>query len=470
MPPSIALILWFILLLFLLYFDPAKVAGTSPALWVPVIWMFILGTRLPSQWLGGQVGQVAAALEEGNPLDRTVYLVLILLAIGILIARSFNWSSFFARNVALLAFLGFALLSVCWSDFPFVAFKRWFRDLGSYLVILLALSDSEPLEAVRTVLRRLCYLLIPLSILLVKYYPEIGRQYDYWQGTAMYVGAATSKNMLGVLCLVSGMFFFWDTVTRLSDRHQPQTRRIILVNGAFLAMTLWLLNLSNSATSRVCLAIGCLVVAAAHSKWFRQHPRVLKTLIPVGVGLYLGLAFGFGVDINAVIAESVGRDPTLTDRTKIWAFLLSMHTNPLFGTGYQSFWMGPRLQWFWQNAGLGHINEAHNGYLEVYLNLGIIGLFLLGVFLIASYRTICRRLEPLSKVGSLSLAVWTVLVFYNVTEAAFQGGLLWMMLLSGVLVVSGRSESRVHNVAAFQNARSAEPLSSFPLETTGQWW
>ena len=203
--------------------------------------------------------------------------ILILLAIGILISRSFKWSDFFARNLALIAFLSFALLSVMWSDFPFVAFKRWFRDLGNYLVILVALSDPQPLEAVRTVLRRLCYLLIPLSILLVKYYPEIGKQYDQWTGIAMYAGATTSKNMLGVLCLVSGLFFFWDTVTRWSDRKERQTKRIILVNGAFLAMTLWLLNLSNSATSRVCLVLGCLVIAAVHSKAFRRRPGFLKT-------------------------------------------------------------------------------------------------------------------------------------------------------------------------------------------------
>src|SRR5271167_2450198 len=61
MPPSLALFLWLILLVALLRFDPGKDAGTSPALWVPLIWMFILGTRLPSQWLGGQVGSVAQA-------------------------------------------------------------------------------------------------------------------------------------------------------------------------------------------------------------------------------------------------------------------------------------------------------------------------------------------------------------------------------------------------------------------------
>ena len=173
MPPSLALCLWFILLVALLRFDPAKDSKISLALWVPVIWMFIVGSRLPSQWLGVQTGQAAQALEEGNPVDRTISSVLILLAIGILMSRSFEWGSFFSRNFALMAFLSFALLSVCWSDFPFIAFKRWFRDLGNYLVILVALSDPRPLEAVRTVLRRLCYLLIPLSILLIKYYPHI---------------------------------------------------------------------------------------------------------------------------------------------------------------------------------------------------------------------------------------------------------------------------------------------------------
>ncbi len=305
MPPSVALLVWLILLLGLLCFDPAKDSGTSLALWVPVTWMFIVGSRLPSQWFGNQVGQAAQALEEGNPLDRSVYFILMLLAIGILISRSFNWGDFFARNLALVAFLSFALLSVMWSDFPFVAFKRWFRDLGNYLVILVALSDPRPLEAVRTVLRRLCYLLIPLSILLVKYYPEMGKQYDQWTGIATYAGATTSKNMLGVACLLSGIFLFWDTVTRWSHRKERQTKRIILVNGSFLAMTLWLLNLSNSATSRVCLVLGCLVIAAVHSKAFRRRPGFLKALIPVG----FSSVHDSGIRLRVERGASRGRRP-----------------------------------------------------------------------------------------------------------------------------------------------------------------
>lgn len=433
MPPSLAFVLWLILLLALLRFDPAKDSGTSFALWVPSIWMFIVGSKLPSQWFGVQVGVVAQALEEGNSLDRTFYLALIVLAIGILMSRSFKWGDFFARNFALIALVSFALVSVLWSDFPFISFKRWFRDLGDYLVILVVLSDPHPLEAVRTLLRRLCYLLIPLSILLIKYYPQIGMQYSYWTGAPMYVGPTTGKNMLGVMCLVSGIFFFWDTVARWSDRKERRTKRIIMVNFAFIAMTLWLLNLADSATSRVCLVIGCLVIVTVHSRWGKRHPAFLKVLIPASFCLYLVLAYGF--DINGALARQVGRDPTLTGRDNIWKAVLSTNTNRLIGTGYESFWLGPRLNHVWQLAG--HVNEAHNGYLEVYLNLGLVGVFLLFVFLIASYLTLCKRLSLSFGLASLSLALWTIVLFYNMTEsAAFNGSLLWGIFLLVAIIVS----------------------------------
>jgi len=435
MPPSLALLLWFMLLLALLRFDPAREQGTSLALWVPVMWIFIVGSRLPSQWVGGQLQQT---VEEGNTLDRTIYSLLILLAFGILMSRSFEWEKLFVRNVALTAFLSFALMSVLWSDFPFVAFKRWFRDLGTYLVILVALSDPRPFWAVRTLLRRLCFLLIPLCILLNKYYPEMAKEYNPWTGQASFMGATTSKNMLGVLCLVSGLFFCWDTFTRWADHKERRTRWIILVNVALFAMTLWLVKMADSATSLVCLALGCVLIAAAHSKTVKRHPALLTMLTPVGICLYLLLEFGFGIDIIAALAEAVGRDPTLTGRTNIWRVVLSTNTNPLLGTGYESFWLGPRLRWVQERSG--GINEAHNGYLEVYLNLGLIGLFLMIGFLIASYRTVHRRVRAFSSLGSLSLALWTVLLIYNVTESALRGHLMWVVFLLGVIAVPGRSE------------------------------
>jgi O-antigen ligase len=280
----------------------------------------------------------------------------------------------------------------------------------------------------------------------------------------MFVGATTSKNMLGVLCLISGIFFFWDTLTRWSDRKERRTKRIILLNFAFIAMTLWLLNLAHSATSRVCLVIGCLVIVAVHSKWGKRHPTFLKVLIPATFCLYLILAFGFG--LSGEFASEVGRDPTLTDRTVIWNIVLNMHTNPLVGTGYETFWLGPRLQEVWRT--MPGIAESHNGYLEVYLNLGIIGLFLIVGLLIASYRNICRRLTPFSSIVSLSLALWTMMLFYNMTEAAFRGGLIWGTFLLVTIVVPERAEDRVRIAAAVNNAGATKRFPGSPLEAASQ--
>ena len=384
MPSSLALILCVVFALGLMRFDPARTPGTSPALWVPLIEFFIVGSRLPSVWLSGAGDLQAQALEDGNSLDRGVYITLILLAVGILVSRSFKWGSFFARNLTLVGFLCFALVSVTWSDFPFVTFKRWIRDLGCYLTVLVALSDARPLEAVRTLFRRLFFLLIPLCILTIKYYPEIGRTYNIWSGQPMYVGATTSKNMLGLLCLVSGLFFFWDILTRWYDRRDGRTKRIILLNVVFIAGTLWLLNISDSATPRICLGFGGVVMAAAHTNAAKNHPTLFKWLIPVPLCLFILLTYGFGVDIMTAVAQAAGRDPTLTDRTLIWKVLLSMNTNPWVGTGYETFWLGSRLQRVWDSGF--HVNEAHNGYLQVYLNLGLVGLCLVLGFLIASYR------------------------------------------------------------------------------------
>jgi exopolysaccharide production protein ExoQ len=461
MPSSLAILLWFIFVVVLLRFDPARDSRTSLALWVPLAWMFIVATRLPSQWFGGQVGVTAsAAFEEGNSLDRAIFVSLIILSFIILLMRSFNWGGFIGRNFFLAIFLLFALTSVMWSDFPFVAFKRWFRDFGDYLVILLVVSDPRPIEAVRTLLRRLCFLFVPLSILLVKYFPNIGKQYEFWSGNNMFVGAATSKNMLGVACLVSGVYFFWDTLSRWPDRRERRVKPAILVNLLLIAMTLYLLNLSNSATSKVCLALGCLVVAAANFRLIKRHPGILRISIPIVLCAYMILQFGFG--INGEIAGMVGRNANLTGRTDLWKVLLGMHTNAALGTGYESFWLGPRLAYVWQSFTTG-INEAHNGYLEVYLNLGFIGLLLLSVFLIASYRNIGKALSSGFSLGSLSLALWTVLLFYNVTESAFRGSqLMWVVFLLGAMAVSQRAQDRVPAASA----PSLVTLRTLPLQPT----
>jgi hypothetical protein len=79
------------------------------------------------------------------------------------------------------------------------------------------LTEDDPAQAVEMLIR--CwYFLIPFSIVLIKYYPQYGRDYSIWTGAKYSVGVTTNRNQLGVQCLIGGLFFFWDFARRWSDR------------------------------------------------------------------------------------------------------------------------------------------------------------------------------------------------------------------------------------------------------------
>ena len=67
------------------------------------------------------------------------------------------------------------MLSLLWSDYPFVGFKRWFKSLGDPLMALVIVSERYPAAALTSVLRRCAFLLLPLSVVFIKYFPALGR-------------------------------------------------------------------------------------------------------------------------------------------------------------------------------------------------------------------------------------------------------------------------------------------------------
>ena len=85
------------------------------------------------------------------------------------------------------------------------------------------LTEDDPAQAVEMLIRRVCYFLIPLSIVLIKYYPQYGRDYSIWTGAKYSVGVTTNRNQLGVQCLIGGLFFFWDFARRWSDRKEQRS-------------------------------------------------------------------------------------------------------------------------------------------------------------------------------------------------------------------------------------------------------
>ena len=142
------------------------------------------------------------------------------------------------------------------------------------------------------------------------------------------------------------------------------------------------------------------------------------------VGLVVAeLAFG----LFERIGELTGHSSTLMGRMELWRQCLAVDTNPILGVGFESFWLGDRLHLLkegrpWQP------NEAHNGYLETYLNLGIVGLLMLFGLITAIFRKIRVELFRNPDWGRFQLGFLIALIFYNLTEATFKGlSLTWFI-------------------------------------------
>lgn len=134
---------------------------------------------------------------------------------------------------------------------------------------------------------------------------------------------------------------------------------------------------------------------------------------------------------------ALGKDSTLTGRTEIWGLVLGLHTNPLVGTGFESFWLGPRL--LKMRTALPHfpVNEAHNGYLEVYLNLGWAGICFLALLLVTGYKRIISGIRRNPANASLFLGFVLCTLFNSFTEAAFRSVTVsWFFLLLAIVAGS----------------------------------
>jgi exopolysaccharide production protein ExoQ len=433
MPPIVASAVFYALIALLFWLDRDKKTRTSLALWIPVIWFAIAASRPVSAWLGlTATSDSVDSVMDGSPMDRLVFVILLVLALPVLISRGSRIIEILKSNGALLLFVSYCLLSLAWSDFPGVASKRMIKVLGDIGMVMIVLSETDHLAAVQRFIVRLSFVLVPLSILLMKYYPALGMHYNGWTGTAVYTGVTTNKNTLGALCLCLGLGTLWRFLSAYKSDDATRMKRLI-ASGIVLAMVLRLFQLMDSKTSMSSFAMASTLLLMANS------PKVIKR--PAIIHLTVALMFTFTAAVvflgaSPDLLRALGRNPDLTERTFLWDQLLAMVENPVFGTGFESFWLGRRLEWIWY-LNPWQPNQAHNGYLETYLNLGWVGILLLLCVLGAGYRTVYRVWRTDPWVGSLGLAVFYVGLVYNFTEAAFfrMQATTWLFFMLVVLYV-----------------------------------
>ncbi len=450
---SLATLVCAIGVLGLFYLDRDKSVQTSKALWIPVIWLWINGSRPVSMWLGiTPTNNSASNLLQGSPIDRAILASLMALGLIALFPRRGRITSLLKESWPILLYFSFCLVSVLWSDFPRVAFRRWTKGIGDLVMVLIVVTDTWPNAALERLITRVGFVLMPASVLLIKYYPDLGTYHDW--SYAGNCGVTTDKNMLGVTVFVLSLGAFWLVLKLLRDSSQPNRARHFLAQGTLLAFGVSLLVMAHSATSAACFVLGAGLMLVASWSVIGRRPAAVHALV-FAVFLTGSLTIFLGGYANVV--HAMGRRTNLHERTEIWHTLIPLAPNPLVGAGYESFWLGPRLEAMWSAFPGHYLNEAHNGYLETYLNLGWVGVGLIALILIHGYRrAVCTfRTDP--TYGALLLAYVFTAAVYSITEAGFR--LLdpvWIFLLLAVVAPS--------DAPGLGGEAQGDPISGLPAE------
>jgi O-antigen ligase len=379
--------------------------------------LFTLASRAPAGWLGANV-----------LVDQVYFASMIVASLIILSSRPVKWRNLFTANAAIMLFYGYFAVSFLWSSTPVDSLIRILKDFGTTVVmILIIFSEKNPLEAVRAVYVRCACVALPLSMLVTRYY-SIGRGYSQ-KGFVMYNGIAGQKNSFGSMLMVFILFLVWDHFESRPASAKWPWSRMRWDRLALLLMGAWLLDLSESKTSLVCLLIGLALICTR--EWLAS--RMIGTMIffvALSLPFLLLLTQELGW-ITAPVLEAIGRDATFTGRASIWEHITLATVNPLMGAGFWNFWgtingraialaLGPDNS----NPNV-FVPSAHDGYVDVYLDGGFIGLALLSLFLIVAATRIIKVL-PLNGFHRLRFTFLILAIVANLTESFFaRPGPMW---------------------------------------------
>jgi O-antigen ligase len=242
-------------------------------------------------------------------------------------------------------------------------------------------------------------------------------------------GVFTHKNGMGALLVIAAMVL---AVGARSGLVPP------LGTACGFATIVALLGPTGSATAAMLVVlIGVLQIPIAIARLPGRLATIgLAFVLLVGLGLAMPLLFG-----RNRIFTAIGRDPTLTGRTQLWDFVQGMiDQSPLHGYGYNAFFDLPGLQEHLLALVGWPAPNAHNGFLEVWLGLGIVGLmltltFLLGAFVRAA-RVVVR--DPKSVPACFAFFSLSVYLWRNFSESDLldQSGPSWILAVLASLMLN----------------------------------
>ncbi|HEY3755762.1 MAG TPA: O-antigen ligase family protein [Opitutaceae bacterium] len=430
MPPRLALFLGLGFVSYTLFTERRRGVEAASGVFWPTLWYMVVSSRMVGIWLstwGVPLPGGGGDATDGSIIDASFFAVLTIVGLSILARRGFRWGVVLQANPWLTALLIFMAASVIWSAYPYVSFKRYIKIVGSVSIAMVVLSNEHPMEATFTVIRRVLYVHLPMSIVCIKYFRTIGVSYD-WSGSASsWQGISTSKNDLGQVAMLGLIYFFWEI------KRQWKVKKWKNLHVLYLLMALHLLKGSDSSISLTAVSTSVFVMLM----FFRLQQlrdRIDKARRFVGWVFAATAGFVLLIIVHSIVFFSedsllgkmittFGRNITLTDRTNIWNDVYGAAKGHfLLGVGYGGFWIGRMMNIPWNARMTWVLGQAHNGYIDTFLQVGIIGVGLLAMTLVTTIPRLTRGFYDNFDFTCFRISVFLAIMYINVTESTFLRG------------------------------------------------
>lgn len=300
-----------------------------------------------------------------------------------------------------------ALISVSWSGDTMISLKRWIGLFGEAIVCLAAMLHFKWSEVALRYMRAILLLYLPLTILSVLFvHGAIQWEFPAWRGLE------DTKNNLGQVAIFS-------TIIILAIISYHKDFKSNLLHFMLLGCSIACLMGSRSTTSMMIGAFLLVILGAMNvGRLFRSgHVAIFYGAVLLLGGLAIALIVSlFAPEILQLVFDFLGKDMTFTGRVELWQTTLAMtEGKALKGWGLGGYWIMDSAhlipvfeQFVWIP------NQSHQGYIDVYNQLGIVGLGLL-VCAILNY------FVGLSKLQKKHVWKWIFigLIILNFQESAF---------------------------------------------------
>jgi exopolysaccharide production protein ExoQ len=285
------------------------------------------------------------------------------------------------RHKVFVILAGWAAVSCLWSQFPVVTLM-WAPIAALNVVLAFYLYRRFSPEQQLQLLLGLGWLCLILNIVLSMFFPQYGL--DYEVAKVAWRGMCSTKN----LCSMTTSFLLPAAFYAPAKSVFAKVSRVV-----YVGLSILVIFMTQSATGEIGLA-ALLAFVAAMGPILRLRNRDRSIALVLGATTVLALVVTF-LAAGKQILLLLNRDPTLTGRTEIWESIIpAIMQHPILGYGYQAFWRG--YQGASANIALSNgwaVSSAHNSFLQIGLDLGLVGMALVAYTIVIALRNsfLCLR-------------------------------------------------------------------------------